>query len=116
MHNTYDLDNPLMVEDDSVMANDTGAFTTVESEIGTTHLSLLSSQPRGEPKALDNSDAPTILQRRIEALDRPTSPDVALIQHPHRGSVREDNYGAAAVASTPTAISLPFLQQPQGPR
>jgi len=101
----------------SVMADDTGAFTTattVEPEIGTTHLPLFKSQPREEPKTLDDSDAPTMLQRRITFLDRPTSPDVALIQHPQRGSVRKDNYGAVAVASTLTAIYLPFPQQPQG--
>ena len=106
-----------MVEDDSLIADDTGAFTKVttgEPEIGTTHLSLLSSQPREEPKTFNNSDAPTIPQPRVESLDRPTSPDVALIQHPHRGSVRKDSYGAAAVASTPTAISPPLPQQPQG--
>ncbi len=39
---------------------------------------------------------------------------MTLIQHPQRESVRKDDYGAAAVASTPTAISPPFTQQPQG--
>ncbi len=106
-----------MVGDDSVMADDIGAFTTastVEPKIETTHLRLLGSQPMEKPKTLDDLDAPTIPQRRIKSLDRPTSPDVALIQYPHRGSVRKDNYGAAAVASTPTVISPPFPQQPQG--
>lgn len=67
-----------------------------------------------KPKSLDDSNALTIPQCRIESLDRPTSPDVALIQHPHRGSVRKDNYGAAVIASTPTVISPSFSQQPQG--
>ena len=103
-----------MLEDDGKLC-EAGAFikaTGVEPETAITPLH--SSHPREDPKTLDDLDASIIPESPTEPLDRLTTPDVALIPHSHRESVHEDNYGAAAVASTPTAISPPFPQQPQG--
>lgn len=91
------------------MADDTSAFTTatsVEPEIGTSH--LRSSHLREDPMILDCLDGPTTTTKSsTRPLDRPTSPSAALPQHPCRRVVGEDEHGAAAVASPPSAITQP---------
>lgn len=63
-----------------------------------------SSRPSGGLDALTTPDPP------VEPLDRPTSPDVALPQHLDGRVVGEDEHGAAAVASPPSART-PLLRQ-----
>jgi len=84
----------------------------VESEIEAAHLTSFYS--RDEPKALNDMDAPTVPERPIEPLSRPTSSDVAPPQHPSGRVVGEDDHRAAAVASPPSAITPLLPQQPQG--
>lgn len=104
-----------MLEIDDGKPGEAGAFIKATSvELETETAPLLSSHPREDPKTFDNFDAPTIPVSPTEPLDRLTTPDLALIQHPHRGSVHKDNYGAVAVANTPTVNSPPFPQQPHG--
>lgn len=96
------------------MADDIGAFTTattVEPEIGTTHLRFFSFHPREEPKALGCLDATTTLDASVEPLERPTSLDVALPQHLYGRVVGEDEHGTAMVVTSPSA-STPPLPQP----
>ncbi len=50
-----------------------------------------------------------------EPIDRQTSPSAALTQHLCERLVGEDDYGAAAVASPPSAIALLFSLQSQAP-
>ncbi len=104
-----------MVLDNNVTSgqtHDSTDTTSIESEVGLAH--SLSSHPKEDQKTSGCLDARTISEPPSQPLDRSTFPDMALIQHRHRGSVRKDNHGAAAVASTPTAVSPPFPQQPQG--
>ncbi len=58
-----------MLEDDSVTVNKTGAFakvTSIESEIGITHLN---SHPREKSKSLGCLDTPTIPEPPTERLN-----------------------------------------------
>jgi len=96
------------------MPDETGSFiqaTSVEPEIGTTHLR---SHPREDPKSLGCLDAPNIPEPPTEALDLPASADIALPQRLYERVVGEDDQGAAAVAILPTATILLLSQQPQG--
>lgn len=74
-----------MVENDSVIADDNGAFTiatTVEPEIQAIYLTRLNSERRDELKTLDDPDIHTVPERHIKSLNCPTYPDVALIHYP----------------------------------
>ena len=68
-----------MVEDNSVIADESGAIikaTSVKLEIE--NIYLVSFYPREEPETLGYLDTPIIPELPIDSLDRPTSLDVAL--------------------------------------
>ena len=100
-----------MIEDDGGKTSDSAASTratTAEREIENAH--LLSSPPREELKTHDLADALTAPDPSVEPLDRLTSPDVPPPQHPNRRVGGEDEHGAPAAASLPTA-SISLLPQ-----
>lgn len=71
-------DNPVILEDNSIIADEYGASakaTSVEPQIKTAH--TLSSHTKEEPEALDYVDALTAL----EPLNPPASPDGASPQN-----------------------------------
>jgi len=100
-----------VINDEGGKTGESGASTratSVDPEIGTAH--LLSSLRREELKTVRGLDALTTPNPPVEPLDRPSSPDVALPQHLDRRVVGEDEHGAKAVASPPSA-STPLLRQ-----
>ena len=100
-----------MIEDDGGKTGESAASTratTAEPEIETAHLP--SSPPKEEPKTLGTSDAPVAPDPPVELVDRPTSPDVVPPPHLNNLVVDEDEHGAPAVPSPPSA-STPLSQQ-----
>lgn len=83
----------------------------MESKIGPA--ALQSSAPREQAKAHGCSS--THATERTAPVDRPTSPRIALPQHPDRRVVSEDDHRAAAVASPPSDIT-PLLSRQSEPR
>ena len=107
--------NPVVLEDESPVADNSGALikaTSGEPEIGAAP--LLSTHPMEESKTPGCVDAPTDPDPPTDPLDRPPFPDVARPQHRSGRVVREDDYGAPPVAGPPSATTLPLSQQPQG--
>ena len=105
-----------MIEDDGGKTGESAASTratTAEPEIEAAH--LLSSPPKEEPKPLGASDAPAAPDPLVELLDRLTSPDVALPPHSDGWVVDEDEHGAPAVPSPPSASTPPLPQQSETP-
>lgn len=105
-------DYPVMLEDDSVIADESGAFakaTSIDPEIGPAH--ILGSDPMEDPKNVDCVAALTAPKPPTEPLNRSASPDRALPQHLYGRVVRKDNRVATPIVSPPSAITPPPPQQ-----
>ena len=107
-------DNPVMLEDAGVTADEPGASakaTSLEPQIRSTF--TLSPHTKEELKILDYVDTLIALEPSTEPFNPPDSSDGALPQHLYGQVAGEDDHGAESVASYPSATT-PRPQQLQG--
>jgi len=105
-------DNPLVIDNSGRKTGGSGTSiraTGAEPETGMAH--LLSSHLREEPKTLGGLDTLVAPDPPVQPLDRPTSPDVAPPQYPDGRVGGEDDKGARAIASPPSASTPPLIPQ-----
>ncbi len=92
-------------------SGDSTRAASVEPETETAHLLIF--YPIKKPKTLGCLDTPITPNTPVEAVDRPTSLDVALPQHLDGRVIVEDEHGTAVVAN-PLSASTPPLSKPSG--